>query len=340
MLRAFIITLGLNILFSGYAHASIHQDFLRDVQKYILIEDSKNAQANLIELKELILAQKNNPTEERANVIKDKFKALVLNWKKVEAVYVAGGVDEDYLDHPRFIDYFNQGNESIHWLVSRAIAGNQDLQNALFKNSTKSINALEYLLFNIDHKKDSSRYLDAAVISINHIGTWLEEIVDFYQSDKKFVEQDKQSVSLLVNRLIDSSYKLRTWRVGEAGGFVKKYEGSPSADRLEYPLSSISLEAIISILDTHIKVIENKNTVDLLAIGKQSGAQAEIALILEKALAAKKAARALQSPLKTQIKRAEYKTLFTKLDELHNAYYFMLIDALGLKSQIIDADGD
>ena len=74
------------------------------------------------------------------------FTELVKAWKSVEAFYILGDLDDNYLDTPRYIDTFHQGNEDIKVQLDLILESNEDLSFALYKNSHKTINALEYIL--------------------------------------------------------------------------------------------------------------------------------------------------------------------------------------------------
>jgi predicted lipoprotein len=228
-------------------------------------------------------------------------------------------------------------------LVKRALDSDQPLQTALFKNSTKSINALEYLLFKAigNTSIDQARAVRAAMLAVDHISTWLEEIAGFYRTAQDaFIDGGETTVNQLVNRLIDSSYRLKNWRVGEAGGLVKKYQGKVSPELLEYPFSDTSLDAIIAILQTHREIFKNDRNADLYSLGKERDVESELAFIQQKIDEALQAANSVPRPVTKYLTSEQYQHLFKQLEQLHNAYYFMLVDALGLNSQIIDADGD
>ena len=43
----------------------------------------------------------------------DNFKNLVKSWKSVQGFYILGDLDDNYIDTPRYIDIFHEGNEDI-----------------------------------------------------------------------------------------------------------------------------------------------------------------------------------------------------------------------------------
>jgi predicted lipoprotein len=316
------------------ASADLQQDLLRYIHDRILIEDSHSALHELRRL-EADLEQGKGDAQ-----LQMQFKRFVLSWKKVEAAYVAGALNEDLLDHPRYIDHYHQGNESIAELLARALAGNQSLATALFKNSTRGVIALEYLLFSAPGNAPQARRIEAALISVRHIQSWLEEIAEFYAEDDSFVNGGDKSLGLIVNRLIDSSYKLTNWRIGEATGLVSKYQDLPLAERLEYHRSGLSLQAIAAILSIHQRVVDNPDGVGLFELGESLEIGSEMRFVRRTIEQVAATVDSIDSPLKQQVSTPAVEQLFQQLNRLHNAYYFMLIDALGLDSQIIDADGD
>lgn len=309
------------------------------VRNEIMLVDSAKVLDSLQKLGTLLSSEQDGVSILRQS--RSPFRELVIAWKRVEATYVAGSLNADFLDHPRYVDYFHQGNESIHELAERAIRGDQPMATELFKNSTKSINALEFFLYRVpSNEAETLRQLEGARLSVMHIQSWLEEVDDFYRADQRFLAEGEESLNKLVNSLIASSYRLKNWRVGEAGGFIKKYEGKPSGKRLEYTLSALSLDAIQAILEVHRQIIKNTSGDDLLGYGKGRGVGTEMEFTLAKIDNAIEAAAAIEKPLADQVENASFQRLYSSLEAMHNAYYFMLIDSLGLNSQIVDADGD
>ena len=307
----------------------------------LLVKESRAALTELQTLKALIAEQQNSEISDWTP-LQQSFNRLALDWKAVEAMYVAGDLDENFLDHPRFIDFYHQGNESIKDQVEMALASDQPLKQALFKNSNRGINGLEIMLYPDTPVTgdDAMRRLQAAEIARANIEGWMYEIADFYESDTRFVKGGKASLSLLVNRLIDSSYKLANWRVGEAAGLTPKTKGSLNPSSLEFPYAQLSHASVERILNTHARVIKNDADLDLMSVGKLAGVGNDMAFLVTRIQAAQSALEAVPAPLVDQIETPEYKALFNQLAMLQNAYYFMLINSLNLEARILDADGD
>jgi len=150
--------------------------------------------------------------------------------------------------------------------------------------------------------------------------------------------KEKQKMNaIIMNALIESSYKLKEWRVGDAAGLSRKYKNNPNDDRSEYPISKLSYKAIEAILLTHQEMIGKQKFVNFSEVVHQAGADKELQTIrnsLESALKYLHLAPAYDFNAK------EIKEVYKALTTLHNAYYISLIAALKVTSKILDADGD
>lgn len=293
------------------------QSYLEFIADDILIKNSKNAVATAERIvKDL---KKRDLINARGT-----FKDLIRDWKKVEGLYVAGELNEDLLDIPRFIDMYHQGNEDITVQLERILQRNEDLKIALYKNSHKTINALEFLLFKSE--KITPRELEASLIIATTITTYLEEILESYEeSREQFVNESKVANSAVINSLIDSAYKLKEWRVGDYAGLSRKHKGDPDERRKEFFLSGHSKTAILAILDLHESVIGEGNNFSKLAI--EAGAEKEVNIVRS---AIKEARENINDDTK----------LFQSFTKLYNSYYLSLIVSLEITSKIVDADGD
>ena len=332
-------------LFGAPSIDEVQKNFLLDLQEQVLVHDSRESLHNLAQIKSSLTALKSAPTQQVLDQLQADFRRFVGSWKALEASYILGALDDNYVDHPRFIDYFHQAKESIPEQVEKALNSQKPLQKALFKYSTKSINALEYLLFAQPEQGSllpamGSRRIEAAEIAVANINLWLSEIAEGYQVEEQLFADGNTAIGLLVNGLIDSSYKLANWRIGEAGGLTKKYAGKQSAQRLEYALSASSYVSIEAILQTHRKVVDRDDAVDLLALAQIKNAETEVLFIRDQIDAALSTLATMPQPLSKQLASEQYQILYEQLQKIHKAYYFMLIDALSLNANIIDADGD
>lgn len=273
---------------------------------------------------------------EKDNIVisKETFTELVKAWKSVESFYILGDLDDNYLDTPRYIDTFHQGNEDIKVQLDLIIESNEDLSFALYKNSHKTINALEYILF----KKDlnEQRVKKIALIIIKTIDQNLDEIYTGYvESKKMFLSDEQQANAMMLNALIETSYKVKEWRVGDPAGLSRKYKGKVDNTKGEYYQSKNSLEAIEAILITHLKVLSKQEFRNFGTMIESYEVKEELQDSVTYLNLALKEVRKLENDdfLKAR-------PLYKSLKKLHIAYYISLIGKLKITSKILDADGD
>ena len=286
-------------------------------------------------LKNIVEANQNlHKLEKTLN--KDDFTNMMMSWKKVQTLYLAADLDEEFIDTPRYIDTFHEGKENLYRQLDRILLSKDELEIELFKNSTKSINALEYLMFKSGEK--TTRQKEMIVYILKHIAQHLKSIEDFYKTNKNLFSQESQKMNAFVmNALIESSYKLKEWRVGDPAGLSRKYRNKPDARRSEYPVSKLSYRAIEAILLTHQAIIGKQEFVNFSNVVRSAGAEKELKNIREHI---KNALKSLHNAPAYDFESQEIKELYKELTALHNAYYISLIGVLKITSKILDADGD
>ena len=261
------------------------------------------------------------------------FTNFVKSWKKVEALYFAGDIDENYADIPRYIDVYNNLKEDLNAQMKKAIESKDEPKVALFKNSFKTINALEYVLF-----KDadiSKREKDLSVVILDSIIVNLQNINKVYKNYLVAPKDEKWENALVINTLISSSYRLKEWRIGNASGNSSKFKNDPKNERVEYFLSQNSFAAIDAILEAHSQIVAKHSYYDFAAFALDKGAAIQLLEVIDKL-------KQMQEELKTLPKDdfTKANNLFTLAKELHNAYYVSLIAQLSITGKILDADGD
>ncbi len=266
--------------------------------------------------------------------VKEEFSKLISSWKSVESFYILGDLDEDYIDTPRYIDIFHNGNEDITKQLDRAIKSEDELRIALFKNSLKSINALEYIIY----KKDISnkRVNEISIAIINRIITHLSDIQKAYKENKEqLFKQIEKANSIIINRVVANSYKLKEWRVGDVMGKTKKYANKADNSRAEYFTSRNSANAILSISQTYKEIFDNDKIYDygdyLLTI-----TDGEILNTLKEAIN--------NSIIEVKkIKNDDFSnanTLYEEITNIHVILFVEMIEELSINAKILDADGD
>ena len=261
------------------------------------------------------------------------FTNFLKSWKKVEALYFAGDINEDFADTPRYIDVFNNLKEDLNSQLKRAIESKDEPKVALFKNSFKSINALEYILFN--DKDISKREKELSVVILDSIISNLEEINKVYKNYLVSPKDEKWENALVINTLIASSYRLKEWRIGNASGNSSKFKNDAKNERAEYFLSQNSFAAIDAILDAHNQIVKKNPYYDFAAFAMNKGAAIQLLVVIDKI-------KEMQDELKVLPKDDFTKAnkLFNSAKDLHNAYYVSLIEQLSITGKILDADGD
>lgn len=296
-------------------------------QERILLDIVKNVSLNQ--------TQKTiNSAKALQNEFNDKnFTLFLQDWKKTEAVYLAGSIDEDYLDTPRYIDVFNNLNEDLNAQMQRVIDSNSEIKNALFKNSFKTINALEYVYYN--NKDLSQRELDIAKEILNSIISNLEDMKEVYSSFEESNKDEIEENALVINAVIASSYRLKEWRIGNPAGLSAKYKNNPNNSRAEYLTSQNSFNAIYAILEAMQDIIIKKEFKNLYTLATNDSQKKDLNL-----------ANSLIEEMKTELVNlgkddfSKAQNLFEKASQLHDLFYATIIQKLGLIPTILDADGD
>lgn len=243
------------------------------------------------------------------------FTNLIKSWKKVEAFYFAGDIDENYLDTPRYIDIFHNLKENLNIQMQRVIDSKDEPQVALFKNSFKTVNALEYILFN--DKTITPREKALANTILDSIISHLKDTKEVYEEYLTRAKKDEQwENGLIMNTLISSTYKLKEWRIK-----VPKKEQ-------EYILSNNTNEAIEAIIEANEEIIGDKSYYNFASMAKESGAKEET----------QEAQTLIKESLKTLKNNPE--KLYEVINTLHVTYFLSLIERLSITAKILEADGD
>ncbi|MDQ7085665.1 MAG: imelysin family protein [Sulfurovum sp.] len=318
------LILSMNLLIANDVMA---KDALASIYKNVILQHSQEAVSTAQNLKTSIL-------KSDINASKARFGALITAWKKVEGFYILGDLNDDYLDSPRYIDIFHQGKEDIRVQLDLVLSSKEEVQYALYKNSHKTINALEYILFAQDLK--TPRVQSIALAIIHKILVNIQEIHRGYLAEQKtFMADEVTSNAMMLNALIENSYKMKEWRVGDPAGLSRKFKGDADNSRGEYSLSANSMVAIQAILTTHQAVLSSQVYSNFGTMIEGYGVKEELAS------AQKYLALALQNS--QNVKDEDFSTakpLYSSLKKLHTTYYITLIGKLKITAKILDADGD
>lgn len=264
----------------------------------------------------------------------ENFTKFIKSWKKVEALYFAGDLDENFADTPRYMDVFNNLKEDLNTQMQRVIESKDEPKVALFKNSFKTVNALEYILYN--DKEITPREKAIAIEILNSFISHLEDIKEVYEAFLTSKPKDeKMEKGLILNTLIASSYKLKEWRIGNASGNSSKFKNDAKNERAEYFLSKNSFAAIDAILEAHKEVLLKSKNYDFATYALEKGAAIELLGIVDNINLMQEELRKLP---KDDFTKAT--NLFNSAKDIHNAYYVTLVEKLSISAKILDADGD
>lgn len=322
--------------------SSASQKALENLYITVFQKDA-NSSLNAVEL--LVASLKDlNETQSSTNLqtAQQRYKDFVLTHKEIEAVFLADSFNESYLDTLGYMDYFHSGkNTDMVSELDTIFDTNTTLSNALYKNSNKSITSLEYTLFGEDENttlllsKLSARRAEAALIMGKRIATYTESIYQFYMNDTAYFIDSEESLSELINQLIDSAYKLKEWRIGEAAGLLSSNSGVINYKELEYYKSGFSLDAIEQILLTHQRVMQ----FGLTQIATLSGAQSEAEAIEQTLSDAIITCRSFDKALKDSLSDEKVTQLYESVNLLQQEYS-ALISSMNYTQKILEADGD
>lgn len=331
-MKIFKILLSILCLVS-LANAAIdkkNQKVINTIYEQVIL---KNSQQALEDIKALEKEVSNNNIKEA----KQEFKNLVKSWKSVQSSYILGDLNEDYIDTPRLIDIYHHGNEDIKVQLDRAIKSNDTPRIALFKNSLKSINALEYVLHTKDIK--NKRVNELTLTIIKRVKSHLEDINNEYKAQHKiFLNDLKKANGILINRLIQNTYKLKEWRIGDVVGLSKKYKDSMDNKRAEYFISKNSTLAIDSILNTYKNIFNNNEYYDYGNYLEDLTHNKQVDVLrnsIDKAISLNKK---IKNDDFENYKKA--KELYEAANTIHVVLFLDLIEELSINAKIIDADGD
>ena len=315
------------LIFTNTIFANNISKSLNSIFENIILKNTKQTSIDLNNIKIHI-------QNHELQLAKKEFVNLVNSWKSVQSFYILGDLDDNYLDTPRYIDIFHEGNEDIKVQIDLILSNNEDLNIAHFKNSHKTINALEYVLFTKNIK--TKRVNNVLIRIINNLETFFVEINDGYIKNKnKFVKNEINSNAIMLNSLIENSYKLKEWRVGDVAGLSRKYKDKKDNKRAEYYISKNSTLAIKAIINTHLQVLNKQSYLNFGDMIRSYGANTELddsIHYLKQALINVK-----------NIKNEDFSNstkLYYNLKKLHLTYYISLINKLKITAKILDADGD
>ncbi|QDF28271.1 imelysin family protein [Halarcobacter anaerophilus] len=304
-----------------------NKEVLKNLYEKVILKDVNRTLKDIDTLKQSVEEKKEKKT-------KEDFTSLVKSWKSVQAFYLLGDLNDDYIDLPRYFDIFHNNSEDIAKQLDRAIKSGDSPSIALFKNSFKSINALEYTLFSKDIKNERVNLIVLTIL--DRLKELMLEIQSEYKlQEKNFLSDLKKANSITINAIIQNTYKLKEWRIGDVIGETKKYEGKPLNSRAEYYFSKNSANAIKAILETFKEIFENKEFKDY----------GDYLLEITDGTQVKDLRESINNSLKLvkNIKNDDFsnaKELYEEVSNIHLILFLEIIEELSINAKIIEADGD
>lgn len=269
------------------------------------------------------------------------FVALAEGWGRVEASYILGGYDMAAMDYPLLIDMFHSGKEDIHAKLARALASDSPPEQALFKNSYRSITALDDLMFSGPWSARRAALAQTAAASLCQR---LEAIAAGYGANREaFLANPDKALALLIDAQIQNIYKIREWRIGEVVGLTKKTLGRVVPENAQYRFNlPASWAAMGAMLEVHAALLDQGRQPNIATIAaafgtgnRDIGGLQEVQAALAQAQAAYAGASAAD-----YTDTARMVPLFSALQKLQKAFYDHLALSLGVAAGLVDADGD
>lgn len=329
-------------------------DALSSIQQNIMIANSSTFTNALNNLESSLKAYENNLTVSDVVDLQNSFTSIVQKWKAVEVTYVAGDYDSALIDTPRLIEFFIKAskNQDIPAEVQDALEDTGNIKTALFKNTSKSMQALEYLIFDKQKSPDAlvglmnkneKRRIEALKVVVENLLIHANTISDFYSNDTQFIAEQTDALNALVNALVQSTFDLREKRIGEQAGFVIATKDNPDATAIEYYNSQNSMTAIKAILEAHKQIMGASSFENLGSFSSSNGASnivTQIRANIDNSLALANEIGNLETAINADPINPKLKALYDELQVLENNYFSSLINSLDLTAKIIDADGD
>jgi len=331
---------GQNGLLSGSSAKATLDESVKKIFEDVIYKDINETYNKSVELTSIIEDLNTITNENNLKVAQDTFRELIILYKRVETVYVAGYNDDSMRDIAEFyLEHYVKGSKS------QDIANDLDSvfsgTKGLVANSLKGITALEYTLFGNRQSstelltKMNQNRLDAALLMINKISAHLDEVKDYYSNISTFNTSGEDSVNALLNVLVQQAFNLREWRIGEAAGLTLKYKDNPDPKRLEYYYSSYSLESLKEILQTHKRVIQS----GLSDIASEGSASSELKAISDAVDESLLICESYAGLIDDELTSEKTRNLFESVRTIQNNYT-ALITGLNFKQDILEADGD
>lgn len=264
------------------------------------------------------------------------FVQLAEGWGRVQASYILGDYDMNAMDYPLMVDYFHSGNEDIHESIERLVGRDTKASSALYKNSYKTMGAIDSVMFSGDW---SERRKEFAEVMVANVCKRFTQISNGYKENRdEFLFDVDRGLSLVVNAEIEHIYKTRDWRIAQVSGLTKANLGETKPEHQQYPYSQASWAFIGGILETNRQLLAEDQQPNVATIAYEKHGAEGIKVVqeaLQSSLIAYK-----NTPADHNFNLNAMIPVFQGLLDVQKAFYRHLVSEIGVSANLIDADGD
>jgi len=271
-----------------------------------------------------------------ADVRHQAFVQLAEGWGRVQASYILGNYDMNAMDYPLMIDYFHSGNEDIHASIERLIGRDSKPETALYKNSYKTMGAIDSVMFSGEW---SERRKAFAEVMVTNVCKRFTQISDGYKENRDaFLFDVDRGLSLVVNAEIEHIYKTRDWRIAQVSGLTKANLGITKPETQQFPYSEASWAFIGGIIATNEQLLGEDKQPNVATIAYEKHGSEGINAVqaaLKSTLEAYK-----NTPADHNFNLNDMIPVYQGLLDIQKAFYRELVSRIGVSANLIDADGD
>jgi len=314
--------------YSQFSHGQ-EKDPYASIYDNVLQKNADNAVQYCHDLQTVLV----NPSSE---VRHDAFVKLAEGWGRVQASYILGDYDMNAMDYPLMVDYFHSGNEDIPASIERLLTRNSKPASALYKNSYKTMGAIDSVMFRGEWSERRQQFAEVMVANVCKRFTQISE--GYQQHRDTFLFDVERGLSLVVNAEIEHIYKTRDWRIAQVSGLTKANLGVTKPELQQYPYSQASWAFIGGVLETNRQLLAEDTQPNVATIAYQQHGKAGINAVqaaLANTLLAYK-----NTPADHHFNLNAMIPVFQGLLDIQKAFYRHLVNEIGVSANLIDADGD
>lgn len=310
------------------SHA-VQKDPYASIYDNVLQHNADNAVQYCAELKGAL-------DSDSGDVRHQAFEQLAKGWGQVQASYILGGYDMNAMDYPLMVDFFHSGNEDIHASIERLIGRDSKPETALYKNSYKTMTAIDSVMFSGEW---SERRKAFAEVMVTNVCKRFTQISNGYKANRDaFLFDVDKGLSLVVNAQIEHIYKTRDWRIAQVSGLTKANLGETKPEHQQFPYSEASWAFIGGVLETNQQLLGEDKQPNVATIAYEKHGSEGIKSVQNALTASVDAYN--NTPADHNFNLNDMIPLFQGLLDVQKAFYRELVSRIGVSANLIDADGD